>query len=478
MVRLKYLLLPIAGALSAFLSFVIAAPYIKTLNRPWLKPDDPVAHFTYGTLWTNVQHAAFGALLCGSFCLILELGRRSWLKVLQSTLLGSVIGAIANSCADSGADLIGISAMRTSGIAGQFLGEIAWCILVPMALAFSITLAIGPTKQRVARAIFATVVAAPFTFIGRIAGSIIGAIMMVAKMGIGDVTKIAAAQDMTQSVPVWLVTAVFAGIALGLTMMISDKVSRKGSLRLVYGRKEFKDWSLDHTANRIGSSEVEIPIRGFKGVEPVHACIFRQGNQFIFDSQHFPGFVNGQPVSQAPLNHGDMIQLGEAQLVFYAAGAVRNQPRQHIQPQFQPQYQPQVMPQNVGVQPGIHPHGQMPIPQSQVAPTNNVNPITPAPGLQQFSLIDIAGKDFLLSQGSNTIGREVGNTVCFAANTTVSRSHAQITIDSNGVTLFDLGSANGTQVNGSRVMGSIQIQDGDTVDFGSARLVFRSVQTP
>ncbi len=470
MVRLKYLLLPIAGALSAFLSFVIAAPYIKSLNRPGLKPDDPVAHFTYGTLWTNVQHAAFGALLCGSFCLILELGRRSWLKVLQSTLLGSVIGAIANSCADSGADLIGISAMRTSGIDGQFLGEIAWCILAPMALAFSITLAIGPTKQRVARAIFATVVAAPFTFIGRIAGSIIGAIMMVAKMGIGDVTKMAAAQDMTQSVPVWLVTAVFAGIALGLTMMISDKVSRKGSLRLVFGRKEFKDWSLDHTANRIGSSEVEIPIRGFKGVEPVHACIFRQGNQFIFDSQHFPGFVNGQPVSQAHLNHGDMIQLGEAQLVFYAAGAVRNQPRQYIQPQ--------VMPPNYGVQPPVTPQGQIPIQQAPLIPTASPNIDGPSTESKTYCLIDIAGNDFLLSQGLNTIGREVGNTVCFAANTTVSRSHAQITIDSNGVTLFDLGSANGTQVNGSRVMGSIQIQDGDTVDFGSARLVFRSVQTP
>ncbi len=467
MVRLKYLLLPIAGALSAFLSFVIAAPYIKSLNRPWLKVGDPVAHFTYGTVWTNVQHAAFGALLCGSFCFILESGRRSWPKVLQATLLGSVIGAIANSCADSGADLIGISAMRTSGSAGQFLGEIAWCILVPIALASSITLAIGPTKQRVARAIFATVVAAPFTFIGRIAGSIIGAIMMVAKMGIGDVTKMAAAQDMTQSVPVWLVTAVFAGIALGLTMMISDKVSRKGSIRLVYGRKEFKDWSLDHTANRIGSSEVEIPIRGFKGVEPVHACIFRQGNQFILDSQHFPGFVNGQPVSQAPLNHGDMIQLGEAQLVFYAAGAVRNQPRQYIQPQM--------MPQNYGVQPQVAPQGQMPIQQAPIVPTGNPNMVVPANVSKTYCLIDIAGKEFALATGPNTIGREIGNSISFPSNSTVSRSHAQITVDLNGVTLVDLGSANGTGVNGNKVVGPVSLQDGDAIDFGSTRLIYRTL---
>ena len=286
---------------------------------------------------------------------------------------------------------------------------------------------------------------------------------MVAKMGIGDVTKMAAAQDMTQSVPVWLVTAVFAGIALGLTMMISDKVSRKGSIRLVYSRKEFKDWSLDHTANRIGSSEVEIPIRGFKGVEPVHACIFRQGNQFILDSQHFPGFVNGHPVNQAPLNHGDMIQLGEAQLVFYAAGAVRNQPRQYIQPQ--------VMPQNYGIlQPVVT---QMPSQQTPIVPSGNSNMVVPGNVSKTYCLIDIAGKEFVLTTGPNTIGREIGNSISFPSNSTVSRSHAQITVDFNGVTLVDLGSANGTGVNCNKVVGPVSLQDGDAIDFGSTRLIYR-----
>ena len=495
MIRLKYLLLPIAGALSAFFSFLFAAPYIKSLNRPWLKPDDPLNHFTYGTVWTNVQHAGFGILLCGSFCFILEAGRRSWTKVIQSTVLGMVFGGIANSIADSGSDYIGIRSMHTMGQAGQFVGAACWFVLVPLALSFSITFAIGPTKQRVARALYATMIAAIFTFIGKIVGSVIGAGMMMSTMNVGDVMSGNVSTSLEKSVPAFLVEAIFTGIALGLTMARADKVSRLGSLRLVFGRKEFKDWSLDHTVNRIGSSEVEIPIRGYKGVEPVHACIFRQEYQFVLDCQHYPGFLNGQPVSQAVLNNGDMIQLGEAQLVFYAAGAVRSRPTSMpIQPQFNPQVQsyPQATGQT-GMAPIVGGHQAF---DGQIAnsmpnqPFLGNHPIAPIPQMQpqgsvsngltitqqsqpQCCLVDLAGKEFPLQMGTNSIGREVGNTVCFPLNSTVSRHHAQIIIDDNGAQVQDLGSANGSGLNGVGVLSPMPISNGDIVSFGSANLTFR-----
>ncbi len=459
MVRLKYFLLPIAGALSAFLSFLFAAPYVKTLNRPWLKPEDPLNHFTFGTLWTNVQHAGFGILLCGSFCFILEAGRRSWAKVIQATVLGMIFGGIANSVADSGSDYIGIRSMQTMGASGQFVGSACWFILVPLALSFSITFAIGPTKQRIARALYATMIAAIFTFIGKIVGSIFALGLMMSTMNLGDIASGKATTSLEKAVPAFLVEAIFTGIALGLTMARADKNSRAGSLRLVYGRKEFRDWSLDHTANRIGSSEVEIPIRGFKGVEPVHACIFRQGNQFILDCQHAPGFVNGCPITQANLNHGDLIQLGEAQLVFYSAGAVRSIPRHSPNPPFQ---QP-IMPQ-----PQIHPmqsiqqvsSDQTPQPQLSIEPT--------------YALVDIASKEYPLSKGVNSIGREAGNSICFPANSTVSRSHAQIVSDDRGFRLTDLNSANGTFLNGNKVETEVPLAIGDSISFGSATLTFRS----
>ena len=100
-------------------------------------------------------------------------------------------------------------------------------------------------------------------------------------------------------------------------------------------------------------------------------------------------------------------------------------------------------------------------------------PQVPPPSLQRFTLVDLAGKEFPLQIGVNTVGREIGNVVCFASNSTVSRSHAQIVIDTGLATLMDVGSANGTSVNGVPVAGPTLLNDGDAVTFGSASLKFR-----
>lgn len=465
--RLKYLLLPIAGAVSAFLSFVFAAPYVKSLDRPWLKASDPESYFTYGTTWTNVQHATFGFLLCGSFCLILETGRRTPRKILQSTLIGAFLGAIANSLADSGSDLIGITAMHAQGPSGQLLGALAWFVLVPASLSFTLAFALGPTSQRLARALYSTVVAAIFTFIGRVASTIVAAIAAVAKSDITSLSQ-AGQHKMESSIPIWMTEAIVVGVALGLTTLIADRSARRGSLRLVFGRNEFRDWSLDYQANRIGSGEVEIAIRGFKGVEPVHSCIFRQGRQFIFDSQHFPALLNGYPVGQAPLNHGDTIQIGEATLVFYAGGPVRG----HARPMYQA---PMIHPGQVPMGAPAMPQAPIPIPGPNPAPMQAVvSPIpvpVPEPPLStmpEVFLTDLAGKQYPLVPGENRIGREVGNTICLPSNTTVSRQHALIVVEPGQIVLSDVGSANGTRVNRAVISGPTTIKAGDEVAFGSA----------
>lgn len=453
--RAKGFLLPIAGALSAVISFFVAAPFVKSLHRPWLKPEDPVAHFTIGTTWTYVQHAVFGLLLAGSFCFLLEVGRRTPKQLLKATLIGMVLGAITNSIADSAADMVGIAAMRALGSAGQFAGELAWITFVPASLAFTIAISIGLTKQRVYRAIFATFVAAIFCAVGRVIGSVIGAVIMMAKMAgsKSDLMSMATNQSsiMEHSIPAWMTVAIFAGISLGLTMAISDRVSRKASLRLVYGRNEYRDWSLDHAANRIGSGEVEIPVRGFAGVQPVHSCIFRQGNLFIFDSQHAPATVNGYPAAQAPLNNGDTIQVGDAVLVFSLGNAKRSAPTYTF---------PNGLPMQVP----------MPAAAMPVAPVTDI-PVSVI--LLECLFVDSFGRQFPLQGGINTVGREQGNQVCIANESTVSRSHAQVLVEAGGVTLTDLGSANGTRVNGVGVTSPIQLKTGDAVAFGKATMSFR-----
>lgn len=55
----------------------------------------------------------------------------------------------------------------------------------------------------------------------------------------------------------------------------------------------------------------------------------------------------------------------------------------------------------------------------------------------------------------------------------VSREHVRITHDDKGYTLHDLGSKNGTHLNGQQIQGSILLQDGDELSIALAvKLVF------
>jgi pSer/pThr/pTyr-binding forkhead associated (FHA) protein len=73
--------------------------------------------------------------------------------------------------------------------------------------------------------------------------------------------------------------------------------------------------------------------------------------------------------------------------------------------------------------------------------------------------------------GSAVIGREATNGVPLDRDTTASRRHAQITDQGGGYVIQDLGSANGTFVNGSRVTEG-PLQPGDEVSIGGTRFRF------
>src|SRR5438552_3286667 len=95
------------------------------------------------------------------------------------------------------------------------------------------------------------------------------------------------------------------------------------------------------------------------------------------------------------------------------------------------------------------------------APETLEMPSTSGPRL----LLD--GREFELSQGANSIGR-VGADV-LVPDPTVSRHHATLTIDENGAWLEDVGSTNGTSVNGSPLPAGTRsrVKDGDTLKLGS-----------
>jgi pSer/pThr/pTyr-binding forkhead associated (FHA) protein len=90
------------------------------------------------------------------------------------------------------------------------------------------------------------------------------------------------------------------------------------------------------------------------------------------------------------------------------------------------------------------------------------------------SLVVVKGPDtgerFVLDRREVMIGRDPDATI-FLNDITVSRRHALVVVEESGVTVEDLGSLNGTYVNGETVEKAI-LADGDHIQIGRFLLVF------
>jgi pSer/pThr/pTyr-binding forkhead associated (FHA) protein len=84
-------------------------------------------------------------------------------------------------------------------------------------------------------------------------------------------------------------------------------------------------------------------------------------------------------------------------------------------------------------------------------------------------------QQFELAKPSISLGRATTNDITLD-DVRVSRSHARLNYGAQGVTLMDLGSSNGTRVNGTRVE-NVTLMPGDIVGLGSQQLRY-SVDDP
>lgn len=71
-----------------------------------------------------------------------------------------------------------------------------------------------------------------------------------------------------------------------------------------------------------------------------------------------------------------------------------------------------------------------------------------------------------------TIGRAEDNTLALPGDEFASGHHARIESQRDGVWILDLGSTNGTFVNGARVDGRRKLREGDVVQIGDTELRF------
>jgi predicted component of type VI protein secretion system len=88
---------------------------------------------------------------------------------------------------------------------------------------------------------------------------------------------------------------------------------------------------------------------------------------------------------------------------------------------------------------------------------------------QSFQLVmrsgPTPGKVFELSKNENYIGRDISNDIV-VNDSEVSRKHARLVLQAGSFVLEDLGSTNGTFVNGQRLMGPHVLKPGELIMLG------------
>ncbi len=81
------------------------------------------------------------------------------------------------------------------------------------------------------------------------------------------------------------------------------------------------------------------------------------------------------------------------------------------------------------------------------------------------------GKRFEFMSSLVSLGRDLSNTVRLHADHEVSRRHAELRLDREGYRIVDLGSANGTYVNGQPI-DQTPLRPGDRVQLGQTVMLF------
>jgi DNA-binding winged helix-turn-helix (wHTH) protein len=92
-------------------------------------------------------------------------------------------------------------------------------------------------------------------------------------------------------------------------------------------------------------------------------------------------------------------------------------------------------------------------------------------------VVKVGGQEFVLHSGETVLGRDPAAGI-YVDHPSVSRHHASLSIEPGRVRLQDLGSRNGTFLNGRRIDGSAEISEDAIIGLGPVTLVICVVRAP
>lgn len=101
---------------------------------------------------------------------------------------------------------------------------------------------------------------------------------------------------------------------------------------------------------------------------------------------------------------------------------------------------------------------------------SRTEPPPPEPGERIVARLCWSGQSLPLAQGEHIIGRDLAAAI-WLESPTVSRRHARLVVTASAVTVEDLGSRNGTSVNGRPADARVPLESGDEIVVGQTRLI-------
>ena len=80
-------------------------------------------------------------------------------------------------------------------------------------------------------------------------------------------------------------------------------------------------------------------------------------------------------------------------------------------------------------------------------------------------------REMTIGEDATSFGRATDNTVSYPDNTNMSRNHAEIEYKDGKYVVTDLGSSNGTTINGQKIEGETPLNNGDFITLGNSIIV-------
>lgn len=454
----KLFYLMVFGAVGGFLAWFVLEPFTSDDIRR-------MADYSQLALFGVVSGGFIGAMI--GFATGLSLGTRS--HIVRGTLLGALVGMPGGMFGIVFGQMVFAVLNFSLPVIGLIVGRIlGWGLFGAFVGLAEGVVARSPKRMRQG-------------FIGgAIGGALGGALFDFLAYTVGTVFGLALRAEGEGGAPSRAVALVLMGAGIGLFIGLLELVARSAWVRVLYGKREGKDYPIDRSGAIIGRSELaDVPLRGDPSVAPVHAEIqIQNGRYWLLPRAEVR--LNGQPIAtQTELHDNDQLQVGSFTLLFQLReGAHQPRPRDVVRSPLPP---PPPVPSGTcpycgqkqdpitgacacSVSPAPHaPAGAGMMATSTSASAVAVGTATTLVGLDGA----YAGQRIAIPPGGLTIGRE-GDNALVLPDLTVSRHHARIVLEAGGLVLYDLNSTNGTFVNEVRVTRH-PLRPGDTVRFGGVR---------